>query len=88
MGFQLFDPNPRGYPVTKGTGFSNSDKARKTLKLIKTKPKEYQTQVITTMYYRAKHHPHQTKRMREAMKIFKSQMSKKRSKHKSTKYHS
>ena len=72
MGYQLFDPNPRGKSITEGTGFSNASKARKTLKLIKSKPKAYKQQVITTMYYRAKHHPHQTKRMRNAMRIFKS----------------
>ena len=88
MGSQLFDPNPRGFPITKGTGFSNAAKARKTLKLIKSKPKKYQTQVITTMYYRAKHHPNQTKGMRNAMKVFKEKLSKKRSKPKTRKLHS
>lgn len=85
MGNQLYDDNPRGKPVTKGTGFSNVRKARKTLKLIRGKPKVYQQQVITTMYYRAKHHPHQTKSMRNAMKIFKEKLHKKRSKHKTRK---
>jgi hypothetical protein len=88
MGSQLYDGNPRGPPLTQGTGFSNASKARKTLKLIKSKPNAYKQQVITTMYYRAKHHPHQTKKMRNAMKIFKSQMTKKRSKRTTRNYHS
>ena len=71
MGSQLYNDNPRGSPLTQGTGFASAKKARKTLKIIKRKPKLYQKQVITTMYYRAKHHPHQTRGMRNAMKVFK-----------------
>ena len=70
MGSQLYDSNPRGAPVTKGTGYSSREKAIKTLKLIKKKPLAYQKQVATTMYYRAKHHRHQTRKMRNAMKVF------------------
>jgi hypothetical protein len=70
MGSQLYNGNPRGHPLTQGTGFSSAKKAINTLKLIKRKPKIYQKQVITTMYYRAKHHPHQTKKMRNAMKVY------------------
>jgi hypothetical protein len=76
MGSQLYDGNPRGHPTTQGTGFASPNKARKTLKLIKGKPKTYQKQVITTMYYRAKYHPHQTRRMRNAMKVFKNKLDK------------
>ena len=87
MGYQLFDPNPRGKSITEGTGFASAKKARKTLKIIKRKPKLYQKQVITTMYYRAKHHPHQTRGMRNAMKVFADYLPK-RSKRKTRKYHS
>ena len=70
MGSQLYNDNPRGMPVTKGTGFSNAKKARRTLKLIKHRPAEYQKQVITTMYYRAKHHKYQTEGMKGAMNVY------------------
>ena len=30
----------------------------------------YQKQVVTTMYNRAKYHPHQTSTMKDAMEVF------------------
>jgi hypothetical protein len=56
---------------TKGTGFKNKEKAEETINIIKKEPKIKQTQIVLTMYYRAKHHPHRTKDMESAMKIFK-----------------
>lgn len=56
---------------TKGTGFKDKDKALDTLKIIKKRDLVYQKQVVNTMYNRAKHHPHQSEGMRNAMKIFK-----------------
>lgn len=70
-GTQLYNNNPRGKPVITGTGYKNANIARKTLKLISKKPEIYQKQVVTTMYYRAKHHKYQTKDMKEAMRIYK-----------------
>jgi len=55
---------------TKGTGFKDAQKAIDTLEIIKNRDLIYQKQVINTMYNRAKHHPHQTENMRNAMKIF------------------
>jgi len=55
----------------KGTGYKNKEKALQTIKLVKDKPLTYQFQVINTMYNRAKYHPHRTKDMEEAMKVFK-----------------
>ncbi len=52
------------------TGFANKDKALLTLKNIKPYDKNYQKQVVITMYNRAKFHPNQSENMREAMKIF------------------
>lgn len=46
-------------------------KAEHTIKKIKNKSMNYQFQVINTIYYIAKHHPHINKDMKEAMKIFK-----------------
>ena len=63
------DKNPK--TTIKGLGFKNKDKAIYTINKIKDKPIIYQFQAINTMYYRAKHHPHRTKDMEEAMKIFK-----------------
>lgn len=55
----------------KGTGYSDKKKALKTIDLIKDKNKAYQKRVVTTMYYRAKHHKHQTDGMKNAQKVFK-----------------
>jgi len=55
---------------TKGTGFKDKQKALDTLDIIKDRDLVYQKQVVTTMYNRAKYHPHQTETMKDAMKVF------------------
>ncbi len=62
--------------TTKGTGYKNVAIAKKSLLLIKNKPKIYQYLVVNTLYQRAKYHKHQTKEMRDAMKIFTQWMKK------------
>lgn len=69
-GHQLFNDNPRGRPRTYGIGYGSSEKARSSIKKIRSKSKAYQRQVATTMYYRAKHHKYQTPGMRNAMKVY------------------
>jgi hypothetical protein len=69
-GHQLFNDNPRGRPRTRGIGYGTADKARKSIQLLKGKPKAYQRQVATTMFFRAKHHKYQTQGMKEAMKVW------------------
>lgn len=73
----LYSPNKPGkLPKTK-TGFKNSKTARNTLKNIHKMNKNYQKQVVITMYNRAKYHPHQTKNMLAAMQIYSQWMRKK-----------
>lgn len=67
--------NPK--TTLKGTGYSNKEKALKTLQLIKKKNKIYQKQVVQTMYYRAKYHKYKTKNMKEAEQIFKKWLNQK-----------
>jgi hypothetical protein len=55
---------------TKGTGFKDKQKALDTLNIIKNRDLTYQKQIVITMYNRAKFHPHQTKEMRDAMKVY------------------
>jgi hypothetical protein len=55
---------------TKGTGFKDKQKALDTLEIIKNRDLTYQKQVVTTMYNRAKYHPHQTPDMKDAMKVY------------------
>jgi hypothetical protein len=52
-------------------GYGTANRARKTIKLLKKQPLMYQLQAGHTMYYRAKYHKHQTKGMKNAMKIYK-----------------
>jgi len=61
---------------TKGTGFKDKQKAIDTLEIIKVRDLTYQKQVVNTMYNRAKHHPHQTADMKEAMKVFSAWLKK------------
>jgi len=71
----LYSPNRIGKPRT-ATGFATAQKAKQTLKNISKYNKTYQKQVVITMYNRAKYHPHRTKSMLEAMKIYSNWMKK------------
>ncbi len=54
----------------KGTGYKNKETAEKTLVLIQKKTKKYQFLIINILYQIAKYHKHQTKGMKDAMKVF------------------
>lgn len=62
----------------KGFGYANSNKAFKTIKLLKKlkKGRTYDLQVLNTMFNRAKYHKHRTKNMEEAMKVFEKHLNK------------
>lgn len=62
------DDNPK--TTLKGTGFKDKKTAERTIKLIKNRSIIYQKSVITTMLYRAKHHPNKTDGMKDAIKIY------------------
>lgn len=57
-----------------GLGFKNKEKAIYTIEKIKNKPIRYQVSLVATMIGRAKNHPHKTKDMEEAQKIFEKWM--------------
>ena len=69
QGHQLFNDNPKGLSKVHA-GYGTAQKARQTLKRLRGKPKAYQRQVATTMFYRAKHHKYQTEGMREAKTLY------------------
>jgi hypothetical protein len=75
MNLKLYSPNRIGKPRTS-TGFATPEKAKQTLKNISKFNKIYQKQVVITMYNRAKYHPHRTKSMENAMKIYANWMKK------------
>ena len=54
----------------KGLGFKDKEKALFTVSAIKKRPIKYQVNVIATMLGRAKKHPHKTKNMNQAIKVF------------------
>lgn len=57
-----------------GLGFKDKEKALYTIDKIKNKSKKYKINTINTMLNRAKYHPHQTKGMRDAIKVFKKEL--------------
>lgn len=65
-----------------GLGFKDKDKANETIKILEEKVKSKKItkirmmQTINTLLNRAKYHPHQTKDMRDAIKIFEKWMKK------------
>jgi hypothetical protein len=65
----VFNDNPPNKKPKLKLGYGTANKARRSIKLLKKQPKLYQHQASTTLYYRAKYHKHQTKGMRNAMKI-------------------
>ena len=64
--FSDYDPKT----TTHGLGFKDKEKALQTIKIIKNRDLKYQVNVVTTMLGRAKNHPHKTKNMNDAIKIF------------------
>ena len=69
LNLSLFsDYNPK--TTTHGLGFKDKEKASHTLKAIKHRDLKYQVNVIATMLGRAKKHPHKTKKMKDAIKVF------------------
>jgi hypothetical protein len=68
-GTQLYNDNPKGKSKVKAQ-YGTKERAQQTLKRLRHKPRAYQRQVATTMYYRAKHHKYRTKQMEEAMKVY------------------
>ena len=56
--------------TTQGLGFKDKEKAIHTIEMIKNRDLKYQVNVIATMLGRAKKHPHKTKNMNEAIKVF------------------
>jgi hypothetical protein len=66
---------------TLGTGYGSKEKAIETLKIIKSVPQVKQTQIVVTMFNRAKFHKYRNKNMEAAMRIFSIWMKKRGIKH-------
>ena len=68
VGHLYSDDNPG--TTQKGTGFANAEAALRTTRLVEDRPPNKRIWTINTMLHRAKHHPHQTQGMRDAIAIF------------------
>ena len=69
LNLSLFsDYNPK--TTTYGLGFKDKAKALYTIKVIKNRDLKYQINVVATMLGRARKHPHKTKYMKDAIKVF------------------
>jgi hypothetical protein len=66
----LFNDNPPNKKRRLRLGYGNANRARKSIKLLKKQPFQYQVLAGHTLYSRAKYHKHQTKGMKNAMKIY------------------
>ena len=62
------DDNPE--TTLHGTGFKDTDAAKRTIDLVSKRSLTYQFQTINTMYHRAKGHPHPTPGIKGAMAVF------------------
>ncbi len=58
----------------KGLGFKNIQKVKDSLKLIENKSLKYQQQALTSLYYRAKYHPHQTTNIKKAITLLNKEL--------------
>jgi len=67
----VFNDNPKGKKPRLRLGYGTANRARRSIKLLKKQPRQYQSQAAHTLYYRAKFHKHQTQGMRNAAKIYK-----------------
>ena len=72
VNISLYSGNKNPEKSVKGTGFANRQKAVDTIKICARDCRNltHQKQIIVTMFNRAKHHPHRTKGMEEAMTVF------------------
>ena len=66
----VFNDNPPTKKPKLRLGYGTALKARKSVRLLKKQPRQYQSQAAHTLYSRAKYHKHQTKGMKEAQKIY------------------
>jgi hypothetical protein len=66
----VFNDNPPNKKPRLRLGYGTANKARMSVKKLKKQTRQYQVQVAHTLYYRAKYHKHQTKGMKNAMKIY------------------
>ena len=66
----IFNDGPKGKKPKISLGYGSANKARRSVKLLRKQPRQYQVQAAHTLYYRAKYHKYQTKGMRDAKRIY------------------
>ncbi len=78
----VFNDNPLSKKSKIKLHYGSAEGAIKSIKKLKKQSKLYQHQGATSMYYRAKYHKHQTKGMKNAMKLYKRFLKTLKNKHK------
>ena len=66
----LFNNTTRKKARPSHLHYGTAAKARQTLKYLRKRPIGEQIRGAQSMYYRAKFHAHQTRNMKEAMKVY------------------
>ena len=66
----VFNDNPPNKKAKLRLGYGTANKARRSIRLLKKQPRQYQMQAAHTLYYRAKFHKYQTKGMKNAQKLY------------------
>ncbi len=67
----VFNDNPKGKKPRLKLQYGTANGARRSVRLLRSQPLLYQTQAGHTLFHRAKYHKHQTKGMKDAMKVYK-----------------
>jgi hypothetical protein len=66
----IFNDNPPRKGPRLRLGYGTAAKARRSVRLLRKQPLQYQVLTAHTMYSRAKYHKHQTEGMRAAAKVY------------------
>jgi hypothetical protein len=66
----VFNDNPITKKPKLHLKYGSASNARRSVRLLKKQPLQYQVQAGHTLYYRAKYHKYQTKGMKDAQKIY------------------
>ena len=68
----VFNDPPKSKHPRLRLHYGDPRAARESIRRLKKQPRSYQFQGAQTMYARAKYHKHQTKGMRESMKVYRA----------------
>jgi len=71
---EIFNDPPKGHVSRIKLHYGNPERAKESIKRLRKEPRAYQYRAAQSMYARAKYHAHQTKGMRNSMKLYRDFM--------------